>query len=128
MKIYSIFATLTALVCLGLYCLSTVHMLMGGGQYESSPNKLFEANASSLRDLNPLSRSTPHVYYEFSVTKGDDPPFKRIVLYPSEKNGDIYFRNIPKIIRWAEDSSEVTFTIPGATLKIDMKDHPEARN
>ena len=127
MKIYAIFATLTAFVFLVLY-LWTIPIRCGGGQGESSPSGEFVANASSLRDAKLFGIGESGVYYEFEVYRDHTTPFKKLVLYPSEKNSEGYFRSLPKIIRWAEDSSEVTFTIPGATLKIDMKDHPEERN
>lgn len=124
MKIYAIFATLAALVFLVLY-LWTIPMQIGGGQSESSPNGEFEALASSLHEPKPFGIGNSEVYYEFKVYRDRNTPFKKLVLYPSEKNSIGYFRSLPKIIQWAEDSSEVTFTIPGATLKIDMKEHSE---
>lgn len=124
MKIYAIISTLAALIFLGLF-LWTIPVPMGGGQRDSSPNGVFVANASSLRDVKLFGIGQQGTYYEFRVTRGYTTPFKRIVLYPSEKNDDLYFRELPHIIAWAPDSSEVTFTIPGATLKLDMKDHPQ---
>lgn len=124
MKVYAIISTLAALIFLDLF-LWTIPIPMGGGQGDTSPNGEFVANASSLRDVKPLGLGQKDTYYEFRVTRGNTTPFKRIVLYPAEKNNGMDFRELPKIISWAPDSSEVTFTIPGATLKLDMKDHQQ---
>lgn len=124
MKIYAIISTLAALIFLGLF-LWTIPIPMGGGQRDISPDGEFIANASSLRNVKPLGLGEQGTYYEFSVARDYTTPFKRVVLYPSEKNNGMYFRELPKIISWAPDSSEVTFTIPGATLKLDMKDHQQ---
>ena len=124
MKIYAIISTLAALIFLGLF-LWTIPVPMGGGQGEPSPNGVFVANASSLRDAKPFGVGRQETYYEFRVTRGYTTPFKRVVIYPSETNNEMYFRELPKIVAWAPDSSEVIFSIPGATLKLDMKDHPQ---
>ena len=124
MKIYAIISTLVALIFLGIF-LWTIPVPMGGGQRDPSPNGEFIATAYSLRDSKLFGIGQQGTYYEFNVTRGYPTPFKRVVLYPSEKNDKSYFRELPPIIAWAPDSSEVTFTIPGATLRLDMKDHPD---
>ena len=100
---------------------------MGGGQSDASPNGVFVATASSLRDAKPFGAGRQDTYYEFRVTRGNTTPFKRVVIYPSEKNNEMCLRELPKIVAWAPDSSEVTFSIPGATVKLDMKDHPQEK-
>ena len=122
MKIYAIISTVLALLFIGLF-LGTIPIPSGGGQGDSSPDGVFVANASSLRNSNPLARGSQSTYYEFTVTRGYTTPYKRVVIYPSELNDEMYFRSLPKIVTWAPDSSAVTFTIPGTTLTLDMQDH-----
>ena len=122
MKIYAAISTLVALLFLTLF-LGTIPIPSGGGQGDSSPNAVFVANAASLRNNNPLARGPRDTYYEFTVTRGYTTPFKRVVMYPSDKNDEMYFRSLPRIVTWAPDSSAVTFTIPGTTLTLDMQDH-----
>ena len=122
MKIYAVISTLVALLFLALF-LGTIPISSGGGQGESSPNGVFVANAASLRNNNPLTHGSRDTYYEFTVTRGHTTPFKRVVMYPSDKNDEMYFRSLPKIVAWAPDSSAVTFTIPGTTLTLDMQNH-----
>ncbi|MCB1208220.1 MAG: hypothetical protein KDK97_02780 [Verrucomicrobiales bacterium] len=124
MKIYAIVCTLVALVFLALF-LGTIPVALGGGQGVPSPDGAFQATAISRHDKNPLALGRQQTYYEFTVTRGYTTPFKKVVFYPSETNDGMDFRSLPTIIAWAPDSSEVTFTIPGATLKLDMRDHPQ---
>ena len=123
MKIYAIVSTLLALLFLGLF-LRTIETPSGGGQGEPSPNGVLVADALSLRNLNSFTLAPTDTYYEFTVSRGNAKPFKRVVIYPYEKNDEMYFRSLPKIIAWAPDSSAVTFTIPGATLTLATQDHP----
>ena len=122
MKVYAAISTLVALLFLTLF-LGTIRIPSGGGQGDSSPNAVFVANAASLRNNNPLARGPRDTYYEFTVTRGYTTPLKRVVMYPSDNNDEMYFRSLPKIVTWAPDSSAVTFTIPGTTLTLDMQDH-----
>lgn len=118
MKIYSIISALAALLFLTLF-LRTIPVHDGGGQYESSPNDAFEASASDYRNLNPLISGSAKVSYEFTLSRSHlGSPFKRVVLYPPAGSAEMNFRNLPKIITWKPDSSEVTFNIPGATLTL----------
>ncbi len=122
-KKYAISCTFIALLFIALF-LGTFPGHTGGAQGAHSPDGEFVAHASSLRNVNPLKLGSRDTFYELSVTRLPNIPFKRVVIYPSEKNGEHYFRELPQIVSWAADSSEVTFAIPGATVKLDMKDHP----
>ncbi|HEU5126238.1 MAG TPA: hypothetical protein VFW05_19495 [Verrucomicrobiae bacterium] len=44
-------------------------------------------------------------------------------MYPSEQNDPMYLRELDKIIVWSTNSEDVTFTIPGMSLKVDVRDH-----
>jgi hypothetical protein len=119
MKIYAIISTLAAVLFLGLFLAAQIPITTGGGQGESAPDAAFIAQASSLKENNPLARGFGKTYYEFTVARIGSQPFERLFIYPSEQRDQMYFRTLPQIITWAPDSSQVTFNIPGATLKLD---------
>jgi hypothetical protein len=126
MRILAIVASAAAIVFAVLF-FRTISIPSGGGQGEASPDGVFVASASSLRNDSPIAADR-RTYYEFTVTRGYTQIVKRVVLYPSEQNDPMYFRALPRIVMWSPDSSNVTFSIPGATLKLDVLNHAETRS
>ena len=123
MRSFAIVATICTVTLLFLQ-LRSIAMPLGGGQYEKSPNGDYTANAASLRNKNPFA-ADHRTYYEFTIKNETGKVIKQAMLYPSEQNDEMYFRSLPKIIEWSSDSSHVTFTIPGATLQLDVAEHSD---
>jgi hypothetical protein len=100
----------------GLLIIGMVPVPMGGGQGEQSPDKQCDAIASVLRNENPLAIRGREPYYEFLVRRGYTQVVHRAVLDPAAGAPLLDFRQLPKVVYWKEDSSEVTFRIPNITL------------
>ena len=132
MKIYAAVSTLAALVFLFLFLATilnpshgTTPNPSGGGQSYWSPNEVFQASAITLSDDNSLAPGSREPYYEFTIARGHSAPFKRGVISPSGKTKELDTRFLGQIVFWAPDSSEVTFVVPGATLKLDVQERPQ---
>jgi hypothetical protein len=93
----------------------------GGGQFEGSPDDKYTAFAHSRRPV-PNYRHEP-TYYVFSIESEDGSTVKSVRIDSAENNDSMYFRSLPKIIRWSEDSKEAIFTIPGVELRMDREIH-----
>jgi hypothetical protein len=123
LKIWVISSTLFALTFLMLF-LGTLSIPSGGGQMKYSPGEKLFASASSLRNGNPISPDYKVVYYEFTVSKiPGATPIQRVLVYPLGTNDEMYFRELPEIIDWATNSSEVTFTTPDVVIKLNLGSH-----
>ncbi len=122
MKIHAIFTTVATLL-LACVCMRSLHIKDGGGQYQASPDGLYRAQATSFRNLNPLAAASERSYYEFAIDRCNGLLLKQqVVKVTDDKASSEYFRSLPKIITWSPDSKEVTFSIPGLTLKMEVRD------
>jgi hypothetical protein len=100
------------------YCIVKECSIGGDGQYGVSPNDLYIAHAFSLR---PCMASQPP-YYLFRIdSQRDGQCLKTVRIDPGETNVADRFRELPQIVHWSADSTEVTFRIPGVQMTIETK-------
>ena len=97
-----------------------INLHEGGGQHLGSPDRALLAMAQSRTSMNPLASDRRHTYYLLWIERKDGTrPWT--VRLDEEPDRGLYFRSLPQIISWSDDSSEATFRFPGdvCTLKVD---------
>jgi hypothetical protein len=109
----SVVSILINVIALGYYLAE--HSPIGGGQQAESPNHLYMAWAESLR---PPLRSQSTYYLLTIQSRTDRSVLKSVRVDFNEKDEPLDFRELPEIIHWSKDSSQVTFDFHDVHVRI----------
>jgi hypothetical protein len=84
------------------------NIIFSGGQIKSSPNNTYVAYAQSKRQV----LTSQPTYYEYGIKSSGGNNIKTIQIETGETFNPDYFRLLPEIIKWTDDSNTVEYVIP----------------